>query len=85
MGRLSGRFALVDGFHRNRWTIWIGIGGRVQSESVDGLDRNAWTISGGILKPPAHRAAEALAGRASVCRIPVLAIVELGRRRRADI
>jgi len=47
------RFAIaeMDGFHRNRWTIWIGLSGRVQSEWVDALDRNGWTISGGIINP----------------------------------
>ncbi len=40
MGRLSGRFALVDGFHLNRWTIWIGIGGRFGPERVDDFRRN---------------------------------------------
>jgi hypothetical protein len=45
------RFAIaeMDGFHRNRWTNWIGLSGRVQSEWVDALDRNGWTISGGII------------------------------------
>jgi len=43
------RYREVDGFHRNRWTIWIGLGGRVQSEWVDDLDRNGWTGSGGIV------------------------------------
>ena len=47
------RFAIaeMDGFHRNRWTNWIGLGGRVQSEWVDDLDRNGWTGSGGIVNP----------------------------------
>jgi len=46
------RYREVDGFHRNRWTIWIGLGGRVQSEWVDDLDRNGWTGSTGIIKRP---------------------------------
>ena len=52
-GVVSGRrFAVaeVDGFRRNRWTIWIGISGRVQPEWVDDLGRNGWTISPGIIK-----------------------------------
>jgi len=51
-GVVSGRcFAIaeVDGFHRNRWTIRIGLSGRVQSEWVDDLDRHGWTISGGMI------------------------------------
>jgi hypothetical protein len=48
------RFAIaeMDGFHRNRWTNWIGLSGRVQPEWVDDLDRNGWTISGGIVICP---------------------------------
>jgi len=51
-GVVSGRrFAVaeVDGLDRNRWTIWIGISGRVQPEWVDDLGRNGWTISPGII------------------------------------
>jgi len=50
-GVVSGRrFAVaeVDDLDRNRWTIWIGISGRVQPEWVDDLGRNGWTISPGI-------------------------------------
>jgi hypothetical protein len=45
---VSERFLVVqvDRFHRNRWTVWIGIAGRVQPERVDDLDRNRWTVSG---------------------------------------
>ena len=53
-GVVSGRrFAVaeVDGLDRNRWTIWIGISGRVQPEWVDDLGRNGWTISPGIVIP----------------------------------
>jgi hypothetical protein len=30
----------VAAFPRNRWPDWIGIGGRIQSESVAGFGRN---------------------------------------------
>ncbi|MEW6227205.1 MAG: hypothetical protein AB1700_03800 [Bacillota bacterium] len=45
----------VDEFHRNRWTIWIGIGGRIQPEWVDDLNRNGWTTSPEILSQPELR------------------------------
>ncbi|PYL23530.1 MAG: hypothetical protein DMF37_09545, partial [Verrucomicrobia bacterium] len=34
---------------RNRWTLSIGITGRLESESVDDFDRNRWTTCPGIL------------------------------------
>jgi len=45
------RFAVaeVDGLDRNRWTIWIGISGRVQPEWVDDWGRNGWTLRPGLL------------------------------------
>jgi len=44
----SDRPPQVDEFRRNRWTVWIGIAGRIPSELVDGLRRNQWTDSAGI-------------------------------------
>jgi hypothetical protein len=39
----------LAGFPRNRWSIWIGIGGQFQPEWVVDLDRNGWQVSAGIV------------------------------------